>query len=73
VACNSQGKLALAIHAEISFFKALSTGIVTATAREISLHNKLATYLIDIVNENGDLIAHFKGMVYRKSEPFIIE
>jgi acyl-CoA thioesterase len=68
VASNSHGRLALAINAEISFFKAVNTGSLTATAKEISLHNKLATYLIDIVNDTGDLIANFKGTVYRKSE-----
>jgi acyl-CoA thioesterase len=68
VASNSHGRLALAINAEISFFKAINAGILTATAREISLHNKLATYLIDIENENEELIANFKGTVYRKSE-----
>lgn len=68
VASNSRGKIALAIDAEISFFKSVSTGTLTAEAREISLHNKVGTYLIDISNENGELIAHFKGTVYRKSE-----
>lgn len=68
VASNTHGKISLAINADISFFKAVSSGIMTAEAKEISLHNKLATYLIDIVNEKGELIANFKGTVYRKSE-----
>jgi acyl-CoA thioesterase len=73
VASNSHGRLALAINAEISFFKAINAGILTATAKEISLHNKLATYLIDIVNEQDELIANFKGTVYRKSESLPFE
>ena len=73
VASNSHGKLALAINAEISYFKAISAGILTATSREISLHNKLATYLIDIVDEQEELIANFKGTVYRKSETLTFE
>lgn len=68
VASNSRGKIALAIDAEISFFKSVSRGTLTAEAREISLHNKLGTYVIDVSTENGELIAHFKGTVYRKSE-----
>lgn len=68
VASNSRGKIALAIDAEISFFKSVNTGTLTAEAREISLHNKVGTYLIDISNEIGELIAHFKGTVYRKSD-----
>jgi acyl-CoA thioesterase len=68
VASNTHGKLALAINAEISFFKSVKSGVLTAVAKEISLHNKLGTYLIDILNENDELVAHFKGTVYRKNE-----
>lgn len=69
VASNSRGKTALSIDAEISFFKSVTTGILTAKAREIALQNKLGTYLVEISNEKGEQIAHFKGTVYRKSAP----
>lgn len=68
VASNSYGTLAVAINAQISFFKAVSAGILYAEAKEVSLHPKLASYSIDVTNENGDLIASFQGMVYRKKE-----
>jgi len=68
VASNSYGRVALAIQTEISFFKSVTSGVLTAVAREISLHNKLATYLIDILDEKEERIAHFKGTVYRKNE-----
>lgn len=68
VASNTHGKLALAINAEISFFKSVTSGVLTAIAEEISLHNKLGTYLIEIQNEKNERIAHFKGTVYRKNE-----
>ena len=68
VASNAHGRVALAIDAGISFFKALNSGVITATAREISLNNRLGTYLIDISNEHEELIATFRGIVYRKSE-----
>jgi len=68
VASNAHGRVALAIDAGISFFKALNSGVLTATAKEISINNRLGTYLIDITNENEELIATFKGTVYRKSE-----
>ncbi len=73
VASNTHGKVALAIDAEISFFKGVSAGTITAEAREISLHNRLATYQVDLRNETGELIAHFKGTVYRKSETMTFE
>lgn len=68
VASNSHGRVALAIDAEISFFKATSTGILTAEAKEIALNNKLGTYLVEITNEAKEHIAHFKGTVYRKKD-----
>lgn len=68
VASNTHGRVALAINAEISFFKASSKGVLTAVAKEISLNNKLGTYLVDITDENDEPIAHFKGTVYRKKE-----
>jgi acyl-CoA thioesterase len=73
VASNSHGRVALAIDAEISFFKATSKGIVTAVATEIALNNKLGTYLVEIQNEKNEPIAHFKGTVYRKKETIDFE
>ncbi len=68
VASNSHGRVALAIDAEISFFKAVSEGTLTGVAKEISLNGKLGTYLVEITNEEGLHIAHFKGTVYRKRD-----
>lgn len=73
VASNSHGRIALAIDAQISFFKAVSEGTLTAIAKEISLNNKLGTYLIEILNEKEEQIAHFKGTVYRKRETIDFE
>jgi acyl-CoA thioesterase len=68
VASNAHGRLALAIHTEISFFKAVRSGTLKAVACEISLHDKLSTYLVEIFDDTGVLIAHFKGTAYRKNE-----
>nr|WP_319271478.1 hotdog fold thioesterase [uncultured Draconibacterium sp.] len=73
VASNSHGRVALAIDAEISFFKATSTGTLTAEAKEISLNGKLGTYLVEIKNEANEHIAHFKGTVYRKKDKIEFE
>ncbi|QIA06499.1 PaaI family thioesterase [Draconibacterium halophilum] len=73
VASNSHGRVALAIDAEISFFKALTNGTLTATAKEISLNEKLGTYLVEITNEENEYIAHFKGTVYRKKDKVTFE
>ena len=66
-ASNSHGRLALAINAHISFFKATKTGILCAEAREVPLNPKLATYAIPVKNQDDETIALFQGTVYRKS------
>ncbi len=66
-AANSHGVLALSIDASISYFQAVRGGTMTADAREVARNPKLATYVIDISDDSGGLIAHFRGTVYRKS------
>ncbi len=68
VASNSHGTLALAINVSISFFKAVSRGTLYAEGREVALNPRLATYLIDVKDEEGNAIALFQGTVYRKKD-----
>ncbi|WP_174590872.1 PaaI family thioesterase [Methanocella conradii] len=67
-ASNSRGNVAVAINANISYMKSVSTGTLYAEAREVSINHKLGTYTIDVTNEAGELLAVFQGMVYRKKE-----
>jgi len=67
-ASNSHGTLAMAINVSISYFKAVSSGTLTATAEEVSINPKLATYLIPVFDDQGNKIALFQGTVYRKKE-----
>jgi len=66
-ASNSYGIVAMGISVSISYFKAVTEGILTAEAREMALNHKLATYLIDIKTGEGEAVALFQGTVYRKS------
>jgi acyl-CoA thioesterase len=68
VASNSHGTLAVAINVSISFFKAVRSGMLFAEGREMSLNPKLATYLIDVKDEQGSAVALFQGTVYRKKD-----
>jgi acyl-CoA thioesterase len=68
IASNSYGTVAMAINVSISYFKAVTEGILTAEATEISRNQKLASYSITVTNENSDIIAIFQGMVYRKKD-----
>jgi acyl-CoA thioesterase len=66
-AANSHGVLALSIDASISYFQAVREGTLIAEAHEVARNPKLATYVIDVKDGTGALIAHFRGTVYRKS------
>lgn len=68
VAANSHGNVTVAINVNISYVKAAYSGILTAEAREISLNPRISTYTVDIFDSDGDLIAIFQGMAYRKRE-----
>ncbi len=65
-ASNAHGPVAVSIQSEIKYFKPAGKGLLTAEASEISCSSKLATYSIDIRNKDGELVAAFQGMVYRK-------
>ena len=68
VAANSYKTVTVAINANISFMKAASSGTLFAEAEEISTNPKLGTYTITITDNNGELIAIFQGMAYRKRD-----
>jgi len=65
-ASNAHGPVAVSIQSEIKYFKPAGKGLLRAEASEISCSSKLATYSIDIRNNDGELVAAFQGMVYKK-------
>jgi acyl-CoA thioesterase len=69
-ASNSYGRVAVAINANISFVKAAGKGVLYAEAFEVSKSYKIATYTINVTNEEQELIAGFQGTVYRKNDSF---
>lgn len=68
LAVNSRGQLALAINANISFMKGISTGTLYSIAREVSDPKRIGVYDVDVIDENGDMVAKFNGVAYRKNE-----
>lgn len=73
VASNSHGTLAMGINTSVSFVKAATKGTLYATAQEQALNPKLASYLVQITDDAGDVVAIFQGMVYRKKESILPE
>ena len=72
VAANSHGRVTVAINVSISFMKASTKGTLTAVANEISLNPKIATYTVNICNDDGELIAIFQGLAYRKRDKIAV-
>jgi acyl-CoA thioesterase len=72
VAANSHGRVTVAINVNISFMKASRNGTLTAVANEISLNPKIATYTVNICNDDGELIAIFQGLAYRKRDKIAV-
>lgn len=68
LAANSHGNVTVAINANISYFKAVKTGVLTANARELSSGGRIASYTVDINDDFGDLVCVFQGMAYRKRD-----
>lgn len=69
-AANSHGNVAVVVNASINFVKAAPKGTLFAKAIETSGTGKIATYLVNITDSTGGLIAEYHGMAYRKKETF---
>jgi len=67
-ASNGHGRRAVSVETSISHTVALRTGdVITATAEEVSLSDKIGVYYITIPRQDGKPVALFKGTVYRTS------
>ncbi|NGP75830.1 hydroxyphenylacetyl-CoA thioesterase PaaI [Balneolaceae bacterium YR4-1] len=68
-ASNSHGRVAVAMETNISYLKKVTTGnVLTATAEELSLGNTVGVYNVDILNQNDEKVARFRGTVFRTKE-----
>lgn len=68
-ACNSHGKKAVSIECDVNHLQTVYSGdVLIARAEEISRTNKLGVYHIKVTNQKEELVALFKGLVYRTSE-----
>jgi len=68
-ASNAHGRLSVALDCNISFPVAVKEGdVLTCEAKQLSLTNKIGTYLIEVKNQKSESVAFFKGTVYRTSK-----
>jgi acyl-CoA thioesterase len=68
-ASNSQGRHAVSIETSISHLRPVfANDILTAEATEKNLSNNLGLYEVTVKNQDDNLVALFKGTVFRKKE-----
>jgi acyl-CoA thioesterase len=68
-ASNGHGSHALSIETSISHTKPIRLGDrITAVATEIRKSRSIGIYEVQVRNQNDELVAHFKGTVFRKED-----
>ena len=67
IACNSDGRVSVAVQASISFLAPASveTGYIYARIREISRRRTVSVYEISLRDEGGNRICQFSGTALR--------
>ncbi len=69
-ACNSYGRVAVALNLSITFHAAPQVGEkLTATAREVHAGRRTATYAIEARAPGERLLATCQALAYRKDQP----
>ncbi|KAA3630917.1 MAG: hydroxyphenylacetyl-CoA thioesterase PaaI [Bacteroidetes bacterium] len=72
-ASNGRGQKAVSIETSIAHLKPVFAGdILTTEVEEKSLQNRIALYEVKVKNQNDELVALFRGTVYRKKEAWEI-
>jgi acyl-CoA thioesterase len=72
-ACNSDGKITVALDVSIAFPKPGREGdVLIAEAKQIARTNRTGLYLIEVKNQREELVALFKGTCY-KTEKNLLE
>jgi acyl-CoA thioesterase len=69
-ACNSHGLLTVALDVSISFTRPARVGeLLTVEAKEDHAGNRIGIYTVRTTNDQGELVALFKGTAYRTGKP----
>ena len=68
-ACNTQGRIAMSIENSITYPASVHAGdILTAVAEEESGTNRLGFYRVKVTNQLEEIVALFRGTVYKTSQ-----
>ena len=66
VASNNGGVDAVAINTSMNYMKAATTGVLRAVATEFSKNHRLGSYVVEVFDQDGEKIALFQGLAYRR-------
>lgn len=68
-ASNGRGRMAMSIDTSIAHVEKVKEGdVLTAVAEEEKRSYKIGHYRVTITNQNGDVVALFRGTVYRSGK-----
>jgi acyl-CoA thioesterase len=71
-ACNSHGRQSVGLTVTVDYLEAGKLGdILTVEAHEESLKHKVGVYQVRVVNQEGVVLALFKGTAYRTSNEIL--
>ena len=71
-ACNSHGRLSVALDVTINFAKAVEVDeVLTVEAKEVYVGNRTGLYDVMVRNESGEIVAVFKGTAYRTNRQVV--
>jgi acyl-CoA thioesterase len=66
---NSHGTVAVALDTSITFARAAARGVLTAEALEESRTRRTSVCTVRVTDEEGKLVALFRGTAFRKEDP----
>ena len=67
-AANGHGIQSMSIETSISHTKkVVEDDVLIATVKELSLSGRIGVYQVEVLNQNNEIVALFKGTVYRTS------
>jgi len=70
MACNSGGKVAVAVNTSLAFLRATRSGTLHAEATEVARSRRISTCTVRVTDSSGELVALFQGTAYIKDESF---
>ncbi len=65
-ACNGGDQLGVALEVDISYVRPGLSGTLVAEAREVTRNRRIGIYDVRVSDENGELLALFKGTAFFK-------